>query len=189
MVKNFIPKIIEKSIYDIDFDLLYQNGKKFILSDLDNTLIPYDMEKADEELQAFIKKLEDKGYTLIIVSNNNKKRVERFSKDLNLKCFHSALKPLNHGLGKALKHIKKTYLPDEKIEDIKKYVVTIGDQLMTDVLGSNLFELDSILVKPLKKKSEKWYTKLNRMHEKFVIKRIKKKYYNVYEEIITKHED
>ena len=188
MLKKFIPTIIEKSLYDIDFNALYNKGKRFILSDLDNTLIPYDLEFADDILKARIKEIEDLGFVLIIVSNNKKARVQKFSHDLGLKCFHSALKPLNSGLGKALKYIRKTYLKDKSIKEIKESVITIGDQLMTDILASNLIKLDSILVRPIKKKSEKWYTKLNRIYERFVIKRIKKKAYNVYEEILAKHE-
>ncbi len=47
MVKKFIPTLIEKSLYDIDFNALLKDGKRFILSDLDNTLIPYDLEYAN----------------------------------------------------------------------------------------------------------------------------------------------
>ena len=188
MVKKFIPTLIEKSLYDIDFNALLKDGKRFILSDLDNTLIPYDLEYANDSLKSKIKEIQDLGFILIIVSNNRKARVHKFSHDLGLKCFHSALKPLNSGLGKALKYIKRTYLKDKKIKEVKKCTITIGDQLMTDILASNLINLDSILVRPIKKKSEKWYTKLNRVYERFVIKRIKKKAYKVYEEIQAKHE-
>ena len=188
MIKKFIPSIIEKTIYDINFKELYDNNKRFILCDLDNTLIPYDLEYAEDDLKAKIKEIQDLGFTFIIVSNNHKGRVEKFSADLGLKCFHSALKPFKTGIKKALRYIKKNYYPNDKIKDIKKIVISLGDQLMTDIFASNNVGIDSILVHPLKKKSEKWYTKFNRKMEKFVLKRIKKKAYNVYEEIQLKHE-
>lgn len=188
MIKKFIPNIIEKTIYDVDFKKLYESGKRFILSDLDNTLIPYDLDYADEVLTNKIKEIQDLGFVIIIVSNNHKDRVENFSKALNLKCFHSALKPLKSGLRKALKYIKNNYYQEKKVKDIKEYVITLGDQLMTDIFASNNIKLDSILVHPIKRKSEKWYTKFNRKMERFIIKRMKKKVNDVYEEIKLKHE-
>ena len=50
------------------------------------------------------------------------------------------------------------------------------------------FKIDVILVKPIKKKSEKWYTKINRKFEQRVIKVMKKKNPIMYKEIVEKHE-
>ena len=50
------------------------------------------------------------------------------------------------------------------------------------------YSIDCVLVKPLKKSNEKWYTKLNRKMEKHVLKRIKKYDENIYKEIEAKHE-
>ena len=47
---------------------------------------------------------------------------------------------------------------------------------MTDILGSNRVGLDAILVRCLKRKSEKWYTKLNRRREMKVLKALEEKY-------------
>ena len=88
-------------------------------------------------------------------------------------------KPLKCGLRKALKYL------DVKN---KNEVISVGDQLMTDVLGSKRSNIDCILVKPLKKSNEKWYTKLNRKNEKHVLKRIKKFNEQIYREIEEKHE-
>ncbi len=188
MIKKFIPTIIKHTIYDIDFKDLSDKGKRYLLCDLDNTLIPYDMDLADDKLKDLLKEIQNYGLELIIVSNNHKKRVKRFSDDLNLKSFPNSLKPFKKGLKKALIYIKNKDFPTNKLKDIKKYVITIGDQLMTDVLASSNLKLDSILVHPLKKKTEKWYTRFNRRMERIIIKKIKKKYPNTYEELNEKHE-
>jgi predicted HAD superfamily phosphohydrolase YqeG len=65
----------------------------------------------------------------------------------------------------------------------KNEIIAVGDQLMTDVLGGNRFGIDVILVKPLKKKSEKWYTKLNRFNERQVLNSLKRHYPEVYQKI------
>ncbi len=188
MIKKFIPTIIKHTIYDIDFKDLYDKGKRYLLCDLDNTLIPYDMDLADDKFKDLLKEIKNIGFELVIVSNNHKKRVKRFGDDLNLMTFSNSLKPLKFGLKKALKYIRKKDFPNSKIKDIKKYVITIGDQLMTDVFASSRLKLDSILVHPLKKKTEKWYTRFNRSMERRIIKRFKKEYPSVYEEINEKHE-
>lgn len=187
LLKKFIPNYIEKTIFDVDFKKIYESGKRYILSDLDNTLLPYDLEIATPDIKNWINDLQELGFTLIILSNNHKDRVEKFSNDLNLKYFNTCRKPLKRGFKKALKYIKIEYLNNES-NDIKDKVITLGDQLMTDIFGSSRMKLDSILVHPIKKKSEHWYTRLNRRMEKFVVSRIKKKYPMVFKELEEKHE-
>lgn len=178
-IKKFIPNYIYETVYDIDFNKIYDSGKRFILFDLDNTLLPYDVPVADPKLKELLKGLQDKGFEIMIVSNNNKERVTLFCKDLSLKCITRAKKPLKGGFRKALRLLK--------IKN-KNEVISVGDQLMTDVLGSKRSKIDCVLVRPLKKSNEKWYTKLNRKNEKHVLKRIKKFNEQIYKEIEEKHE-
>lgn len=178
-VTKFIPNEIYETIYDIDFNKLYDEGKRFILFDLDNTLLPYDIPLADDKLRKLLFTIKDIGFTILIVSNNSNERVTKFCDDLSLQCITKAKKPLKNGFKRAL---KKLSFPN------KNKVVSIGDQLMTDVLGAKRVGIYTILVKPLKKSNEKWYTRYNRKMEKHVLKRIKKYNYNVYREIEEKHE-
>lgn len=178
-IKMFVPTICEKTVYDIDYNKLYANGKRFILFDLDNTLISYDEEKADEKLVSLIQSIINLGFSIIVVSNNRLKRIALFCNELKLPYVYNAMKPLKFGFRKALK-ILKVKSKDE--------VITCGDQLMTDILGSSRYNLDSILVKPIKKKTEKWYTRNNRLMEKNVLKRMKKYDNQKYLEIEEKHE-
>ena len=178
-IKKFIPNYIYETVYDIDFNKIYDSGKRFILFDLDNTLLPYDVPIADEKLRELLMQLKKIGFQIMIVSNNSNERVTLFCKDLNLECITKAKKPLKGGFRKALKYL------DVKN---KNEVISVGDQLMTDVLGSKRSNIDCILVKPLKKSNEKWYTKANRKMEKHVLKRIKKYNEQIYKEIEEKHE-
>ena len=178
-VTKFIPKIVEKTVYDIDFNKLYEEGKRYILFDLDNTLLPYDVPFADEKLSNLLTNLKQLGFKILILSNNSNQRVTDFCNDVDLPCITKAKKPLKNGYKQALKKLSCTN---------KEEVISVGDQMMTDILGSNRSNIESILVKPLKKSNEKWYTKLNRKSEKHAIKRIKKYNYNIYKEIEEKHE-
>lgn len=174
-LKKYIPFLCTKTIFDIDYEELYKNGRRIILIDLDNTIIPYDKSEPDEMISNLFTKIKSIGFDVVIMSNNHKNRVSHFANLVNTKFVFSTRKPLKFGYKKALKLTSF---------ESKKEVIAIGDQMMTDVLGASRNKIDCILVKPLKKKSEKWYTKLNRLMEKDVLKRIKKYYSKTYVDLI-----
>lgn len=178
-ITKFIPYVIEETVYDVDFNKLYDEGKRYILFDLDNTLLPYDVPIAHDKLRNLLNLLRVKGFKIMIVSNNSSERVNKFCEDVNMICVTRAKKPFKKGFKKGMKLLGCTN---------KKEVISVGDQIMTDVLGANRTKIDCVLVKPLKKSNEKWYTKLNRKMEKHVLKRIKKYNENIYKEIEEKHE-
>lgn len=113
------------------------------------------------------------------MSNNKKYRVKKVADDLEIKGFSWSLKPWQTGFKKVLRYLGNPS---------KKTVITIGDQIMTDIRGANKVGLDSILVMPIKTKTEKWYTRLNRRIEKNIINQIKLENELIYKELIEKHE-
>ncbi|HHU56559.1 MAG TPA: YqeG family HAD IIIA-type phosphatase [Acholeplasmataceae bacterium] len=178
-IESFIPYACRKTVYDIDYNKLYEQGKRILLMDLDNTLLPYDKEYPDSELKSLFRRIKDIGFTVIIMSNNVEARVKTFAEAVECDYVYSALKPLKRGYQKALKKL---------VHYDHREIICIGDQLLTDVLGSSRLGLKCILVKPIMKKSEKWYTKFNRTMESQILKRLKKKYPNVYKQIIALEE-
>ena len=164
--KKIIPNQHVNTVYEIDYDALLKDDIRALLFDLDNTLIPYDIHVPDERHHAFFKRLKTLGFNVFIISNNHKARIKAFCESLDLPFLASAKKPLKSGFKKALKYL-----------DINsEHVVMIGDQLMTDIYGAKRMKLKAILVNPIKRKSEKWYTKINRKLEKKMLKKAKKKY-------------
>ncbi len=170
--RNFIPTYYSKSIYEIDFDKLYADGIRLILTDLDNTLIAYDQHLPTEELREWKTFVEGKGFEVIIVSNSHKQRVSKFSNDYGIKYNHSSYKPSKFGLKRAIKMAESKYKKSE--------IVLFGDQLMTDVFGANRLGIKVLLVDPIKRKTEIRSTKINRRLEARKIRKIKKKYPNEY---------
>jgi HAD superfamily phosphatase (TIGR01668 family) len=169
-LKQFIPHEFHQTVYEIDLEQLQKQGIKLILSDLDNTLISYDEDVPSQENIDFLKKVKELGFELVLVSNNRPHRIKTYTNELTkegfqIKGFANARKPLNIGLKKAYKSATEVYPKEE--------VVVIGDQLLTDIWGANRFDAYSILVNPIKKKTEKWYTKINRKTEVKMIERIK----------------
>jgi len=160
----FKPNKYYKSIFDVNFELLHQEGIKLIACDLDNTLVPHDVADASLEVIELINKVKLLGFEIIVMSNNHKSRVERFCKPLDIKYYYSSKKPLKTTFKKALRDFKVT----------NAEFCLIGDQIMTDVFGASRMKVMSVFVEPLAKK-DIVYTKVNRIMENIIIKRLEKK--------------
>jgi len=173
--KKFIPNEYHKSFFDIDFSKLYKQGYRLILTDLDNTLISYAEDLANDVIKNKFIELKQIGFEIKLVSNNVPARINKFVKDLDVLGFANARKPLSFGLNKAWKSSETKITKDKTI--------IIGDQLMTDIYGANRFKAYSILVDPIKKKTEKWYTKINRSIERKMLVKISKKKPIIYKQL------
>lgn len=170
-IENYIPYDCYKTVYDIDYNKLYEEGKRIILMDIDNTLIPYDVVSPEQKLIDLINQIINIGFRIVFISNNHKRRVEPFARLFNSDYVYSAWKPMKKGYKRALKFTKHKHINE---------IIAIGDQVMTDVLGANKVGIRCILVKPLKIVNEKWYTKLNRRVENRIIGKLKKNHYEEY---------
>jgi hypothetical protein len=163
--KAFYPFLYRKTVFDIDYQALRNEGVKLLMIDLDNTLIPYDESQPNDRIRKLFKELKELGFKVVIISNNHLDRVEAFANDLSVLFIASAKKPLKSGFLKA-----HSLYPEIKNTE----VVVIGDQFMTDVLGGNRCSYKVIVVDAIKRNAEKWYTRINRKLEKRVLSRIKK---------------
>ena len=164
--RHFIPDAHYESIYDIDFETLGKDGVTTLLLDLDNTLISYDDTLAGEELSRFLAGLKEQGFKRVVISNSRQRRLSTFCDPLALDYVAFAKKPFRSGFKKALSIAGST----------KEESVLIGDQLMTDVYGAKRFGIRVLLVKPIKKRTEKWYTRFNRRLEQKMLRKIEKKH-------------
>ncbi len=173
--EKFIPDYHIDSVFDLDVEALRKKGIKMLIIDIDNTLIPYDEFSANERLITWFETLKTLGFFIVFVSNNHFRRIQFFAKPLNISFVSSAKKPLKKGFKKALRYFENPIAKEE--------VLVIGDQLMTDVYGAKRTGLNVALVKPLKQKSEKWYTKFNRGLEQKMLQKIKENHAKSYREL------
>lgn len=164
MLMNFKPKKYYKSIYEVDFKKLKDEGIKLVAVDLDNTLVPHDVMDAPDHVHELVKNVRNEGLDIVILSNNNQKRVERFIKEMDIDYYYSAKKPLK----KVFLHLLNKYKLDTN------EICLIGDQIMTDVFGANRINIVSILVEPLASR-DILYTKVNRIMEKSIVKKLEKR--------------
>lgn len=165
MLKQFVPDLHVRSIYEIDLVALKKQGVKGIITDLDNTLVAAEYPMATPELVKWLDDLQEMGFRVIIVSNNNLTRVAKFAEPLTVPFIHQARKPSNRAFRKAL--VRLELAPDE--------AVVIGDQMLTDVLGGNRMGLYTILVTPIAIAEEGIYTRINRRIEKVILSWMRRK--------------
>ena len=154
MLAKFKPDIEASSVYEVDFDRLFDEGIRGLIFDIDNTLVAHDApcnEKSDE----LMSKLLNKGFKIFILSNNDEDRVKLFIENIKIDYIHKAGKPSVKNYDAAL----------EKMDLKKEETVAIGDQLFTDCLGAKNAGIKFIKVGIIDKK-EPPYIKLKRILEK-----------------------
>lgn len=138
-----VPDYIFSDIFKITPDFLQKLGVRFILCDIDNTLVPYEIADPTPEILAWMGALEEANIRLVFVSNNHSYRADRFNKPLGYKVYADAKKPLTMALSRALSEHQVN--PWE--------AATLGDQIFTDVLAGQFKGTHTLLVPPIKDKN------------------------------------
>lgn len=144
MPKIFEPDEYVKSVFEIDFEKLYENGFRGLMFDIDNTLVPQD-EDATEPVKALFEKLSALGFRTVILSNNSEERVSRFAREIPVLYRSRARKPLKRGYKRALALLKME----------REQAAFIGDRVMTDIFGAKRAGIYCILVEYIRKNGEK----------------------------------
>lgn len=164
LIKKFLPNEQVDTVFDIDPAILKDKGIKGIITDLDNTLVPWDVADATPEVIEWFAQMKENGLQVTVISNNNEERVRIFSEPLNIPFLPSAKKPL-----------KRTFNKGAKQMELNNHeVAVVGDQLLTDILGGNLAGFYTILVTPIVQTDAK-ITQFNRKIERSILRRLRKK--------------
>ena len=157
------PDAYLKNVEQITIDFLKTNNIKALILDIDNTLIDYNKNLSKSVIE-WVETLKKEKIKLHILSNtNNKEKVEKVAKKLDIEYSYLAKKPLKKGFLRAKEILK---------EDVENIGV-VGDQIFTDVIGGNRCNMFTILVDPVDKK-DYWYTAWKRPIEN----KIKQRYQN-----------
>ncbi len=164
MMKLLCPKEITASVTHLDLEALWRRGIRGFLMDLDNTLVGWDSDQLTEEFQQWIKRVQEDGFKLCLVSNGIPSRVQRFAAEMGIPAVVRAFKPRRRPFYKAMQRLDLT----------KSQVAMIGDQVFTDVFGANRIGIYTILINPLSVKELK-STRFVRKIEGRMLRRFVKK--------------
>lgn len=159
----YVPDSYQESILTINYESLKNKGIKYLLFDLDNTIIPQNKKSVPDNIKELFNKLKE-DFQIILFSNSPKKRVSMIANELGIAYIYLAFKPSP----KKFFDVMKSYKCSEN------EMAIIGDQLVTDIKGGNRVGIFSILVNPISKYDPLW-TKIGRKREKRIIKKLRQK--------------
>ena len=163
MLESFYPDFHFNSINDIKADFFVKNNISFAVLDIDNTLVGYKTERADGMARAFLSMLSENGVRYAFVSNNRKRRVERFAGEFDAHYISGAMKPFAIGVRRAMK----------KMGAVKTETVLIGDQVFTDIRAGKRAGIKTVMVDPIEAKETPFFG-FKRYFERIVLKDYKK---------------
>ncbi|MBS3872787.1 MAG: YqeG family HAD IIIA-type phosphatase [Firmicutes bacterium] len=161
MQSLLLPKLYVDSIYHIDLDDLKARGIDTIVTDLDNTLVPWAESEVNQSLLDWLAEVQKRGFKICLLSNALEQRLAHFRTAMGVPGLSKANKPSRRAFLQAL----------EMLGSQPRETAMIGDQVFTDVLGGNRLGLYTILVVPLCRQ-EFIGTRILRLLERLVIRKL-----------------
>lgn len=132
-----------RALRELDPEFLEASGVRLVLLDRDNTCVPRGEKDPTPDVMAWCAHAKELGISLALVSNNwDIEGLERTSRQLGCPVVSFALKPLPHGLRRAMMAAGVA----------REQTVLVGDQLFTDVLAGHLAGVRVVLVDPQSKR-------------------------------------
>lgn len=161
--KLLMPNEVYSSFEELTPEHVKELGKKYIFSDIDNTLATYDDMYPPENVKKWCALMAENGIKVAFVSNNKPERVEKFNSEFGYAAYANAGKPKT---GK-LKLAMREYGADAENS------ILLGDQLLTDAACANRAKLYCIIVPPIKDKKTLFF-RFKRLLEKPYMKKFMK---------------
>jgi HAD superfamily phosphatase (TIGR01668 family) len=153
----FTPAHAIDNLHELDLQQLWDQGKRLLLIDVDNTIVQWKQENFSEPVLAWIANAKELGFDICLISNTNRvDRLDRLRHLLGVETVRGRFKPSRAMFRLAMIKFKRK--PHEAI--------MIGDQLMTDILGANRAGIEAVWVKKMEG-VEFGPTSINRKMERF----------------------
>lgn len=159
MLKKFLPDRIFDTYENLTPEFLKSEGIRAVISDIDNTLAPYEVAVPDEKIKKWVSELTANGIKVALISNNNAERVELFNRELKLHAYPDSKKPGTKNFRRLLQELGAT----------EKETAVLGDQIFTDVLMGKRCGIKAYIVPPINDKKSLFF-KFKRLLEKPIIK-------------------
>lgn len=160
MLTRFMPDFFFDSFEGVTPDFLAAHGIRFLLTDIDNTLAPYEEAEPNERVKAWAASMKTCGVTVILVSNNREERVTQFNRALGFAAFADCHKPSVRSLRGIL----------AQTGAVLSETAALGDQIFTDVWGAKKLGIRAILVPPIRDKRSLFF-RFKRFLEKPILKK------------------
>lgn len=157
------PEYLFQDITHITPEFLRQQGIRALLLDVDNTLTAHGSQQLSRPVADWLAQMKAQGVRMVIVSNNLRRRVEPFARQLGLEYISMGCKPLPGGLARA-RHLL----------GVKRgQVALVGDQLFTDRLAGWLYGIRVLVVQPMTRDIKKGILFRRKLEKPFIEKYFK----------------
>ena len=147
-----------KTVFEINYDKLKEDGIKVIAFDLDSTVMKSKSGEFSKEILSMFENLK-KDFSLIIISNNNNPEyIAKAVGQIDFPMIAPAKKPTTG--------ISKAFLKEHGINP--KEMVMVGDRPLTDILFGKFLGCTTILVDSISWQEEKPIVRFVRKLERIV---------------------
>ncbi len=158
--KQFAPTNVVKTLNDIKPEALKAEGICAIITDLDNTLVPWRRYNVTQSVREWLVELEEAQIKICIASNTmHTRRLKQLSESMSIPFVDQVRKPYTGGFVRAM----------QLMQSGTSNTAVVGDQIFTDVLCGNRLGLRTILLRPPLAKEEFLSTRFLRIVERGMI--------------------
>jgi len=166
LLQLLTPTQVVAAIGDIRPADLQAKGISAIITDLDNTLVPWRRYDISDGVVEWLAELESSGIKICIASNTlHTKRLKQLAETLKIPFVDRVRKPNVGGF------IRSMQLMGSNAAE----TAVVGDQIFTDVLCGNKLSLFTILLRPRLAKEEFIWTSMVRVVENALISVLQRK--------------
>ena len=158
--RRIIPHQRVNTIYDLDLDRLYDSGIRYLMIDVDNTLVPTGASDIPEELYRWMDGAKER-FSVCLLSNSNRRRILLLARLFKVEGVYYSMKPLGWGYRRAARKLGAKD-PNE--------VCIIGDQLYTDIWMGRRMGCHTVLVTPCSDVDHFWTKALRRIEGKRLLR-------------------
>ncbi|MDR3710563.1 MAG: YqeG family HAD IIIA-type phosphatase [Capsulimonadaceae bacterium] len=137
--KLIVPSRIVTRITDASAASLRQRGIAAVITDLDNTLVPWKSREISEDVFDWLAALKRENIKIVIASNTmHPKRLKEIAERMDIPYILGVRKPWPAGYRRSMQLLGST----------PETTAMIGDQVFTDIMGANALGLHTILLRP-----------------------------------------
>ena len=158
------PDLLVRHVSDAPVELLVSRGIRAVVSDLDNTLLPWHSDNDDPtpEVVAWLHSLKTAGIGVCLASNTRRlERLARLAGAWDIQHVpRTANKPGTAGIRHAL----------DLLGAEPENAAMVGDQLFTDIVAGNRLGLFTVLVNPISTREFVGTQYISRNLERFVLR-------------------
>ena len=147
-----------KTVYEINYDLLKEQGIKVIAFDLDSTVMKSKSGEFSQKTLELFESLKN-DFSIVIISNNSDKNyIDKAVSQVDFPVIGNAKKPFTK--------VAKAFLKDHNM-NIEEMVM-VGDRPLTDILFGKMLGCKTVLVDSISWEEEAPVVRFARKIERFV---------------------